>query len=784
MKEILEMADNDILVTNDQGNILYANTSFLMEYPEMKDCFTEKNINDIYSANNGEADIVVFMKQNLNTACWLIQKATLEAVAVQITTDLWEGQQAYFCFFNKQRMAVYEESRTILNQVSFAIWRTDMEGRFCFVNKAFIKQLAEEIGYDTNQCILGKKVEEVWDKPMSNAIRQAENIVKQTKNTYLFEGEIERKNRRRWYIFKLIPILNDEGDITYIAGICEENTYYKCIETAIKKSYPEDEKDITEGLQFSEVDEIIEDMRERLQADGLYIAIVQEDTLYVTNKAGIALEEFKDTNVRHGARQWAEYVSKKQGLFEAKDIERFIKEEDKSRFTGRYKYYFYQPINLGNKLKAFITGYYIDKKPDLKEQSLWLPGVCQQLAILIRNRVTTNAVEVSMNKLRTKEDELNRIINTAIDLVVIMNREGIITEVSECWEEQLGWKQEEMVGKNLKQFFYSEDRRDIVREVKQYEEAKQKGIVRIICSDATLKWYQWHMKYDIKSKLIIFTATNINEYMKKKIETEEREAENFKEDFLINISHEFRTPVNVILSAVQLLGIMRGQADGLCAEDFDKYTDKIRHNGHRLLRLTNNLIELSQVEMKSEKINAVNTNIVSLVENIVKGVRKCIDKNKIEIRFITNISEEMIACDIDKIEKIVLNLISNSIKYAKIDEKANIEVSVMNEQEEICISVKDNGMGISKEKIDMIFEPFVKESKGLNRPAEGSGIGLALVKGYVQAHGGRIEVESDEGIGSKFSIYLPIIISDNTELKQGDFRSIVEQCKVELSDIL
>lgn len=787
MREILEMADNDILVTNDQGNVLFANASLLQMHPEIQNCLIEKNISDLYFVENKEVDIMSFVKERVNKECIFYNRKTLVPLRGRITSSMWEGEKAYFYFFKRKDVAAGEESRQMLDQLLYAVWREDINGKYCYVNKAFMRLLAKDMGYDETQSVIGKKTEEIWDQPMCEVVGKARKEVINTKRTYTFEAEVEQKGKKRDYRFKLTPILDTEGNVKFICGICEENTYFKCIQTAMEEEYSLSGKYLSEEVKVDAIDDIIEDIRVRLHADGLYIGIVKNDTLYISNMAGIAIEEFENTNVKEGARAWADYVSKNWGLIEAKDIEQFISNSDREKFANRYKYYFYHPIKLGAGLVAFLTAYYVDGKPDLSDEMLWLPRLCAHIALLMKSRIIVYTLGNDMDQLRTRTSELKRIVHTATDLTVFMDRDGTISRVNSCWEKELGWKQEEMIGKKLRKFFYIEDRLKMISEAKACHHEKRNGIVRLLCNDARLQWYGWQMKYEPDMDQIIFTAINITEQLEDiriaEQEKDAREIENFRDGVLINVSHEFRTPVNVILSAIQLLRIMQEQTGELQISEFEKYSDKIKQNSYRLLRLTNNLIALSQLDIQNTDTHFVNTNIVTLIENIVEGVRSCVDRQRVEIKFITNTSGKMLACDISKIEKAVLNLISNSIKYAKTGEKVIIEVSVISDDSELCIGVKDNGIGISEEKRAIIFEPFVQGNAILNRPAEGCGIGLALVKKYTEIHHGRIEIESEEGIGSKFSIHLPITTIDQIEEKQGSYRSVVEQCHIELSDI-
>ena len=225
-------------------------------------------------------------------------------------------------------------------------------------------------------------------------------------------------------------------------------------------------------------------------------------------------------------------------------------------------------------------------------------------------------------------------------------------------------------------------------------------------------------------------------------------------EFLVNISHDLKTPLNVICATAQLFSMYCNS--GSLDENKDsiiKYIDSITQNSYRLSKLINNLVDLSKIEAGFFELNLSNNNIVEVVEKLVMSVTNFTDSKGLNIIFDTDIEEKIIACDSQKIERVVLNLISNAIKFS--DEGDEIFVNVKDKDEFVEISVSDNGIGIKHKYLDIIFDRFKQVDKSLSRNAEGTGIGLSLVKSIVELHGGSIHVESEFGKGSKFTAILP-----------------------------
>ena len=270
---------------------------------------------------------------------------------------------------------------------------------------------------------------------------------------------------------------------------------------------------------------------------------------------------------------------------------------------------------------------------------------------------------------------------------------------------------------------------------------------------------------------------------KEEINKDLQKALTSQEEFLVNISHELKTPLNVIFSTAQLFKMYcnSGSLDDK-KDSIIKYIDSMKQNSYRLSKLINNIVDLSKIEAGFFKLNLSNNNIVEVVEEIVMSVTNFTDSKGLNIIFDTDIEEKIIACDPEKIERIVLNLISNAIKFS--DEGDEIFVDIKDKNEFVEISVKDNGIGIEENHLNMIFDRFKQVDKSLSRNAEGTGIGLSLVKSIVELHGGSIYVESEVGKGSKFTVMIPSkkVFQENM-LYSRKVGSKDENIQVELSDV-
>ena len=263
------------------------------------------------------------------------------------------------------------------------------------------------------------------------------------------------------------------------------------------------------------------------------------------------------------------------------------------------------------------------------------------------------------------------------------------------------------------------------------------------------------------------------------------EMDQLKTEFFANVSHELRTPLNVILTTIQTLNLFASvNLSGEDSKKIARYIKIMQQNCFRLLRLINNLIDITKIDSGFFELHLQNCNIISVVEEITMSVADYVENKGLQLLFDTEIEEKIIACDPDKIERIILNLLSNAVKFTK--PGGQISVTITERESTIAISVKDTGIGIPSDKLNIIFERFRQVNKTLTRDHEGSGIGLSLVKSLVEMHEGKIELFSEYGRGSEFIIELPVkLLATQDCLSDISYTpdSVIQRINIEFSDI-
>ena len=256
-----------------------------------------------------------------------------------------------------------------------------------------------------------------------------------------------------------------------------------------------------------------------------------------------------------------------------------------------------------------------------------------------------------------------------------------------------------------------------------------------------------------------------------------------KEEFYSNISHELRTPINVIYSALQLNDVYLANNQ---INKINKNNNVIMQNCLRLIRTINNFIDSNKLSEGYLDMHCKFYNIVEIVENVVISCNFYMKLKNTKLTYDPECEEIYLLCDKSHIERIMLNILSNSLKYGKDNGNIYVTTKIYN-NESIVIEVVNDAESIPENKRKEIFDKFTKINTSLNRPSEGSGLGLYLTKGLVELHNGKISIDAGEEFGNIFKIILPY----NTEIKKGvviknndmEINNLNQKIDIEFSDI-
>lgn len=379
-------------------------------------------------------------------------------------------------------------------------------------------------------------------------------------------------------------------------------------------------------------------------------------------------------------------------------------------------------------------------------------------------------------------DIITKIVNNSTEHITIKDMNGVYLDCNNSFLKDTKLKREDVIGKsnanivNLSEIEVSAHKSDL----EVIKEKKRKIYNEEITIDGQVREFEVIKEpfLDSYKNMVGIIATGRDV-------THRREIERMQQEFFANISHELRTPLNLIFGSLQLIRIVEKEYLEKRSA-FNKYINIIDQNSKRLLKLVDNLIDSTKMKCGYYQYNPENNDIVSFIENIAMSVAEFAKQNNIDLKFDTDVEEKIMAFDLEKLERIMLNLLSNSIKYNKV--QGQIEVLLNDCNDTFVITVKDTGVGIPSDKLMYIFERFRQVENRFNKSTEGSGIGLSLVKDLIEIQGGAIEVKSELGVGSEFIIKLPVkILSDQSNINKMYFNNyssdLVKRMNIEFSDI-
>jgi PAS domain S-box-containing protein len=385
------------------------------------------------------------------------------------------------------------------------------------------------------------------------------------------------------------------------------------------------------------------------------------------------------------------------------------------------------------------------------------------------SQLTSMAIENSQLLAELKElgDKYRKLMDNATDVIVILNFAGEIVECNKSTYELFGYGPEEVIGMDFSLFtpparreeakktFYRVIRGE-VNHIVEIPYMKKSGELVYMEVDATIMKIKDHpyilaIAHDVTERKILEERIIIQNRELRDINKKLRELDQLKSEFLGRISHELRTPLSVIMAYTGALIEDDGQA--INEETRTEFLQVIDGQSNKLLRSINDLLDLSKVEISETMLDLTEASINEMIRFSIKIVEPFAGQNDVEISESLDLDIPIIRFDPLRIRQVCVNLLNNAIKFC--GKGGSIVISSKQTDEDVMVSVKDTGPGIDEEDIPSIFENFTQLDGGATRSTDGMGIGLRLVKHYIDLHRGRIWVESEKGLGSTFLFSLP-----------------------------
>ncbi len=410
------------------------------------------------------------------------------------------------------------------------------------------------------------------------------------------------------------------------------------------------------------------------------------------------------------------------------------------------------PIKVLNKAIGNFSLYSDEINFFEEKEIVLLEEICSDISFALETMEVEKEKMLAIEKVRQSEEKYRNLVDNALLGVYESSITGEILFANEQLLKNLGVNSiEQLKGTDiLDKYANPSDRIIFINELRDNGYVKNFE-VDFISNENQVK--HTLISATFQGDKIIGMILDITDKKKAEIamlEAKEKaeEMNRLKNNFLANMSHELRTPLIGILGYTEILKNEIKQAELL------EMIVTIEQSGKRLGTTLNNLLDISKIEAEKQELNIKSHNIVRYIKEQLHLFKAVAQLKGLELAL--DISQENITAQIDKemFESIISNLLSNALKYTN---NGSITVDAYSEDESAIIKIKDTGIGISEELQEIIFEPFRQGSEGLSRRFEGTGLGLTIVKKYIELMGGKISLESKEGVGTTFTLKLKII---------------------------
>jgi PAS domain S-box-containing protein len=380
-----------------------------------------------------------------------------------------------------------------------------------------------------------------------------------------------------------------------------------------------------------------------------------------------------------------------------------------------------------------------------------------QTRLLSANQALNAELENRITQSKLAREELDRYFTLSIDMLCIAGTDGYFKRVNPAWQRVLGHTTEELLTTPRLQFVHPDDREATIREIAKLSEGRETVSFenRYICKDGSYKWLSWHAAPFREQQLIYAIARDVTELKQTQqaliIAKDEAERSNkFKDQFLSTMSHELRTPLNAVIGFSDLL---IQEQYGQLNDKQKRYVKHINTGGHHLLRLINDILDLSKIEAGRLQLSIENVPVGSTFSYVVDAVRPLADK-KAHTIVLKSPSDLSVRADFTRFKQILLNLLGNAIKFTP--DGGQIELAAAKTGDTVRIEVRDSGPGIPVDEQHRIFEAFYRLGQN-DRAVEGTGLGLAITRRLVELQGGQLGIESEPNTGSCFFFTLPLV---------------------------
>jgi len=583
------------------------------------------------------------------------------------------------------------------------------------------------------QDIVGKMPQDLFEKEVSDALMAAFDKVKNTGKSESIEVHLDWLGQKKWFSEYIYPFKNEAGEVVEIVKVCRDINNRKITEQEVKK---QNETLLESERSYRDVVETSSDLISVVDGKGKILFINHASKKFY----GLAPEACLGTSV-------FDFIHPKD------------KEYTKTKFT-KWQHSKNNNFHFENR-QINISGEVLETEWNVNIQRKGKK--ISKITSIIRDITKQNNTQQELIRVNKEREQFLNFFKVSPDIMVIAEPNGAFLATNPATTKLLGYSEKEITAKPFIEFVHPDDKQNTLDEIERQTKlgSSLNFENRYLCKNNTYSLLSWSASFSKEEKNTYATARDItkerlieHELIKAKEKAEE--SDRLKSAFLSNMSHEIRTPMNGILGFSDLL-----KTPNLSGKEQQQYIGIIEKSGKRMLNILNDIVSVSKIESGLMEVHIQKANINEQIDFVFaffkpemekKGLRFLIKKSLVN-------KDAFIQSDGEKIYGILTNIVKNALKFT---EKGSVELGYTLKKEngtsELLFYVKDSGIGIPKDRQLPIFDRFIQADIAGEMAYQGAGLGLSISKAYVQLLGGKIWVESKEGVGSVFYFTLPYII--------------------------
>ncbi|MGQ8335709.1 PAS domain S-box protein [Sunxiuqinia sp. A32] len=720
-------------IINESGKILFANNI-------MKDHFGDDIVGKLcwesYRKDQKpcpfcplEHDIVVG-ETIVNTADGIVDNRTYE---ISHTGFLFEGKKAYLKLFNditekriaeKELVETKEKLQGILDNLDDAYFQIDMEGNITYINSSAVNMF----GYSSVQEMIGMPVINLYESR-----KERKRILKKLHHSGKIHDWVSKGLRKDsstfWVSVNAKFLYDNSGQIKGTQGLIRNVT-----------------RRIEADKKVDESEKIFHDLFNNLNSGVAVYDVVDDGKDFI-------FKYFNDAGERIDKQNRNELIGK--SIFEVRPgIDEF----------GLIK--IFRKVVASKKPAHHPVKIYSDERLDGYYENYVFLLPTGELVAVFDDITESVKIQNEIKLAKDKAEESDFRLKLATDSGKLGIWDWNIEKNNMVWNDRMfelyGMTPDTFTGEidSWGNGLHPEDKEQAIEEVNLAlnQTKKFNTTFRVVHPSGKIL----HIKADAVTLLdeenkpirMIGINRNVTKAVLREIElidakNKAQESDRLKSAFLMNMSHEIRTPMNGILGFMELL-----KDPDLKEEERISYVDIVNKSGERLLNTINDIIEISRIEIGDINLTHQEVDVSEMIKHHFNFFKLHADRKGVDLKITRQIpvNSALIKSDKQKLDSIIMNLIKNAVKFTP---KGSIEIGNYIENKQLHFFFKDTGDGIPEDKLKIIFDPFVQADLALNRKYQGSGIGLSIVKSYVDALNGKIIVESEVGKGSTFTVSIP-----------------------------